>query len=84
MGTKQKPSPHDAYEKAEVDEPMFVLLARDPIAPLLVEEWARIRRDGLISDAPATKAEQERTREKVAEAYECAEAMRMWRERNRS
>jgi hypothetical protein len=31
MGTKSNPGPFDCYAKAEPDEPMFVLLARDPL-----------------------------------------------------
>ena len=45
---------------------MFVLLARDPLAPYLVECWAR-RRIQLEGDS-----------EKCREALACAEAMRSW------
>lgn len=37
--TKESPSRFDALPKAEKDEPYFTLLARDPIAPLLVRQW---------------------------------------------
>jgi len=40
MGTKNDPGKYDCYAAAEPDEPMFVLLARDETAPLLVERWA--------------------------------------------
>lgn len=43
MGTKLSPGPWDCYEAAEPDEPMFVLLARDPAAPGLVRRWAAHR-----------------------------------------
>lgn len=43
MGTKLKPGKFDCYENAAPDEPMFVLLARDPLAPLLVRLWADLR-----------------------------------------
>jgi hypothetical protein len=33
MGTKRNPGLSDCYAKAEADEPMFVLLARDKHAP---------------------------------------------------
>lgn len=71
MGTKANPAPNDCYTKAEPDEPMFVLLARDPLAPELVRLWAdrRWRADG------------ERT-PKVEEAYTCANDMRDWRKAN--
>ncbi|MDH3233638.1 MAG: hypothetical protein OEQ29_08915 [Alphaproteobacteria bacterium] len=69
MGTKENPTPHDAYEKAEPDEPMFVLLARDPIAPALVRMWARARE---------LAAREMRDMEKVREADECADRMEDW------
>ena len=34
MATKTKPGAFDCYSKAEPDEPVFTLLARDPSAPL--------------------------------------------------
>lgn len=43
MGTKLKPGPSDCYAKAEPDEPMFVLLARDRHAPALVWLWSVLR-----------------------------------------
>lgn len=69
MGTKLKPGKFDCYANAEPDEPMFVLLGRDPLAPLLVELWADVR-------ANLVKAEGEA--EKVAEARSCAKSMRKW------
>lgn len=71
MGTKLNPGAYDCFEKAAPDEPMFVLLARDASAPALVEMWARDReRHGEEAGV-------------VAEARECAEQMRAWRDRNR-
>lgn len=69
MGTKASPGAFDCYDKAEPDEPMFVLLARDPDAPLLVLLWARIRRRA--GEDP----------DKVAEAEACADAMRTWKDK---
>lgn len=68
MGTKHDPGPHDCYRAAEPDEPMFVLLARDPDAPDLVREWARRRmmRRGLEDS-------------KALEALGVANAMEAWR-----
>lgn len=60
MGTKANPGRYDCYEKAEPDEPMFVLLARDPLAPDLVRKWAI---DSKADDL------------KFAEALACADAM---------
>lgn len=66
MGTKNKPGSFDCYHAAEPDEPMFVLLARDPIAPLLVDLWAHLRSKtrGMSS--------------KVMEAKSCFQAMLAW------
>lgn len=71
MGTKNDPGKYDCYAKAEPDEPMFVLLARDRFAPALIEAWAMMR-EGIDEDTA-----------KVDEAMDCADAMRQWRKRNR-
>lgn len=67
MGTKLNPGKFDCYDKAEPDEPMFVLLARDPLAPILVQLWADLS-EGNLS--------------KVFEARQCAVSMKDWRERH--
>ena len=72
MGTKNNPGDFDCYANAEPDEPMFVLLARDPDAPLLVMAWAQLREDR--GENPA----------KVAEARACAAQMDAWRAERRS
>lgn len=61
MGTKNKPGKFDCYSAAKVDEPMFILLARDPLAPFLIAIWAQIRVD--LGEDP----------NKVAEARQCAD-----------
>lgn len=66
MGTKNNPEDFDCYANAEPDEPMFILLGRDPMAPYLVELWAQFREDQ--NEHPA----------KVYEARRCAAAMRDW------
>lgn len=66
MGTKNKPGQFDCYAKAEPHEPMFTLLARDPLAPMLVELWASMREH--LAGNPS----------KVAEARQCAKDMRVW------
>ena len=66
MGTKNNPGKYDCYVKAEADEPMFVLLARDPLAANLVEEWA------------ANNIGSEPQNEKMAEAFQVASDMRNW------
>lgn len=69
MGTKNNPGTFDCYANADNDEPMFVLLGRDPMAPSLVEAWADYR-----------EANGE-TMGKVDEARRCASSMREWLER---
>lgn len=76
MGTKNNPSKFDCYANAHPDEPMFVLLGRDPFAADLVEEWARRRafRDeatGVASSLTGPSA-------KAREAFAVAEAMRAY------
>jgi hypothetical protein len=66
MATKNNPGKFDCYANAAPDEPMFVLLGRDPMAGGLVREWASLRR---------SHGENE---EKVAEAEACAAAMDAW------
>lgn len=67
MGTKNNPSKFDCYEKARPDEPMFVLLGRDPLAPMLVTLWANLREYTVADD------------DKINEAICCAEAMKRYR-----
>jgi hypothetical protein len=67
MGTKNQPGQFDCYHKAEPDEPLFVLLARDPLAPILVELWAMLRAQSAGNPS------------KVQEARQCAVAMRQWK-----
>lgn len=71
MGTKSNPGLHDCYGAAEDDEPMFVLLARDPMAAELVRAWARSREIAAKSDRDVSK---------VNEARTCADAMERWAE----
>jgi hypothetical protein len=67
VGTKLDPGEFDCYAKAGPDEPMFILLARDPLAPLLVRLWADLR------------AQAGGNQSQVNEARSCAAAMEMWR-----
>lgn len=66
MGTKNKPGKFDCFLAAKPDEPMFVLLGRDPGAGSLVRLWASDRE--ARGEDPA----------KVAEARACADAMDEW------
>jgi hypothetical protein len=67
MATKNNPGAFDCYDKAAPDEPMFVLLGRDPTASFLVWLWVKIRRE-LGHSEPA----------KMAEAEACATALSHW------
>ncbi len=43
MGTKNEPGKFDCHGKADDNEPLFTLRAKDPIAPQLVLIWKAIR-----------------------------------------
>lgn len=77
MGTKINPSDYDCYAKAGPDEEMFVLLARDAIAPMLVRQWAHQR-----SMQISTGAKPETDYPMVKEALACADKMEKWRHEN--
>lgn len=66
MGTKSNPGQFDCYAKLADDEPYFVLRAKDPHAPILVELWAALREEMFGSSV------------KFREAWNCAEEMRRW------
>jgi hypothetical protein len=86
MATKNKPGKYDCYTRAEPDEPLFTLLARDPVAPFLVVAWAALR-SGKLDEAQqamtrgaeamkvSCKKRLRRNSPKIREAYECAKAM---------
>lgn len=59
------------FQKAEDDEPLFTLLARDPLAPGLVREWAHQRL--------AAGKDNAHTRE----AFAVADKMEAWRREHR-
>jgi hypothetical protein len=77
MGTKLEELRSGCFAAAMDDEPMFVLLARDPGAPLLVRNWALTRESEIQhGQRPASDMA------KVEEARRCADNMRAWREEN--
>lgn len=67
MATKNNPGKFDCYDNAHPDEPMFVLLGRDPLAPFLVDLWIKVRRE-LGSGEP----------EQLAEAETCVRSLHDW------
>ena len=60
------PGKFDCYENAHSDEPMFVLLGRDPMAGSLVRVWVDMREQR--GELP----------EKLEEARRCADALDAW------
>lgn len=77
MGSKNNPGKFDCYANALPDEPMFVLLARDPDFHRLVNEWAdRRERDVTCGDRPKEDMAL------VAEARMCAALGANWRRNN--
>jgi len=64
--------PFSCINKAEDDEPIFVLLARDRMAPKVVRAWVH-----------EARAHGEKDEEKLAEATACAYAMEQWRLKHR-
>ncbi len=75
MGTKQNELERGCFSKAMEDEPMFVLLGRDPHAPDLVRKWAMNRRNE-VDEGTRPKADMAQ----VNEAFDTATAMEEWRE----
>ena len=79
MGTKNDPGKFDCYHKAEDDEPMFVLLARDIHAPSAVYDWINSYELACEENGGPTPEQAA----KIDEAVKCAEAMEFWRMENR-
>ncbi len=67
MGSKNNPGKFDCIAKAEPDEPMFVLLGRDPAAPLTIAFWIGIRKWSGKNEPDV-----------LGEAASCASAMMQW------
>lgn len=93
MGTKNNPGAFDCYENAEPDEPMFILLGRDPLAPFLVSIWSKLRMGDLeaagvvftkMAYEIALRYHAEPDVDKASEAMDCSFAMFAWRKEHRS
>jgi hypothetical protein len=67
MSTKNNVGSFNCYEKAHPDEPMFVLLGRDPTAPLIVLAWVVLRHHCGHNDSA-----------QLEEAIQCAQDMQAW------
>lgn len=74
MGTKNDPGKFDCYAKLEPDEPYFLVMGRDPLAPAMVRFWAEGRAEQI-----RTGLKPETDRPMVDEAFECANKMNLWR-----
>jgi hypothetical protein len=78
VGTKNNPGQFDCYTNAEPDEPMFVLLGRDPAAPYAIREWIEMRKT-LIEAGQKPETDWPM----LEEAMVCANEMEEWRRKNR-
>jgi hypothetical protein len=77
MGTKQNPGEFDCYANALPDEPMFVLLARDPDFHWTVMEWAlRCEQEIYRGERPQSDMAM------ISEAINCAKIGAKWRLEN--
>lgn len=77
MATKERPGQFDCYANAMPDEPMFILLARDPDFARLVHEWANKReRDIKCGERPSEDFQM------VNDARYCATQGANWRKNN--
>lgn len=79
MGTRAKPGDYDCYNKLKPDEPYFVLRAKDPVAPMIVEMWAAVvERLGATGDPTIPGVQPD---PKLEEARKVAKAMGRWLEK---
>lgn len=77
MGSKNEPGEFDCYANALPDEPMFILLARDPDFFRLVKKWAKRRMKAIqCGERPQSDIAM------VAEAEQCAWDGQEWRRKN--
>lgn len=86
MGTKLNPGKFDCYANAEPEEPIFILLARDDLAPFIVQVWAHVRNGdydkamgALVAAERASFSKPSMDPEKFSEALGCAADMMAWK-----
>lgn len=70
MGTKNNPGDYDCYANAAPNEPMFILLGRDPHAGDAVRKWADDR-ESLVKNGEKPRTDLAM----VDEARRCARSM---------
>lgn len=88
--TKNNPGEYDCYAKADDDEEMFILLSRDPLAPILVQLWASLREQASGNPSKVLEARQvasrmiiQRSTKIVAEAIQKQNTAEKCKERQR-
>lgn len=75
MGTRANPGQFDCYGQSEPDEPMFVLLARDPDFEFLVRTWAHWRSRQIACGMRPASADEFA---QIREAQQCATEGEIW------
>ena len=87
MATKANPGKFDCYANAADDEPIFVLRARDPLAPDVVQYWAdryHLQKELANSIGNGPEELTASQHERYVEARACANAMLEWRRQDAS
>ena len=79
MSTKEEPGPFDGLERAEPDEPVFTLRAKDDLAPGLVRDWIEKRRLAIFKDNTLDDRARKVELLQCNEADDIAIAMDDWR-----
>lgn len=89
MATKNNPGAFDCFANAKPDEPIFILLARDELAPWVVAIWAaaRDKNQAAFYDAAASLFRAADKKDpadplKISEANGCALSMMGWKTEN--
>ncbi len=94
MATKSNPGKYDCYAKADMDEPIFTLRAKDPLASFFVAAWVAVMagdlataysrmEDASIALSVSGKGCLPYTDEKSVEAQQCSKSMMIWSELKR-
>lgn len=76
MSTKDDPGEFDCLAGLADDEPYFVTVAHDSLAPGVVRRWAK----RYLKKHNEADTVTERVLAKHAEALRCAKAMEVWRQ----